>query len=233
MPLSTSGSACSGRGIVANRVLRAVLRPFFHHFYHEFAWTYDLVAATVSLGRWNDWIESVVPFVIGPRVLEIGHGPGHLQAKLSTTGGIVPVGLDESPEMGSLARRRLSAQAGEAANLVRCLAQSMPLAAFAFDTVVATFPAEFIFEPATLLEVRRVLCDGGRFVILPAAWITGRQLADRSAAWLFRITHQAPQAAIQSVIEDLTRRLRQADFQASVHTVELRGSLVLILVGFK
>ena len=59
------------------------LRFFFRHFYHEFAWTYDFVAAVVSIGRWNQWIDSALPFVQGRRVLEIGHGPGHLQEHLS------------------------------------------------------------------------------------------------------------------------------------------------------
>ena len=36
----------------------------------------------VSLGRWDDWIQTVIPYVRGLSILEIGHGPGHLQIKL-------------------------------------------------------------------------------------------------------------------------------------------------------
>ena len=36
--------------------MRKLLRFFFHHFYHNFAWTYDFVAALVSVGRWNEWV---------------------------------------------------------------------------------------------------------------------------------------------------------------------------------
>ena len=59
--------------------MRPLLRFFFYLLYHSFAFAYDLVAASVSLGRWKDWVLSVVPFIEGNRVLEIGHGPGHLQ----------------------------------------------------------------------------------------------------------------------------------------------------------
>ncbi len=62
--------------------MKTLLRFFFRLLYHQFAFTYDLVAATVSLGRWKDWVLSVVPFIEGTRILEIGHGPGHLQRAL-------------------------------------------------------------------------------------------------------------------------------------------------------
>ena len=56
-------------------LLTRFLGFFFHLLYHPFAWAYDLIAWTVSLGRWKDWVESVVPFIKGMRVLELGHGP--------------------------------------------------------------------------------------------------------------------------------------------------------------
>src|SRR5829696_5663227 len=87
--------------------MRTLLRIFFYLLYHPFAFTYDLVAATVSLGRWKDWVLSVVPFVEGNRILEIGHGPGHLQRVLLSRN-LFTVGIDESAPMGRLARRNLT-----------------------------------------------------------------------------------------------------------------------------
>ena len=63
-------------------LIQILLQPIFHLLYHQFAWTYDFVAAFVSLGRWQDWVDAVVPFMSG-RVLEIGFGPGHLQELLN------------------------------------------------------------------------------------------------------------------------------------------------------
>ncbi|NMC80811.1 MAG: hypothetical protein GYA59_15725, partial [Chloroflexi bacterium] len=39
------------------------LKVFFDLLYHSFAWTYDGVAAVVSLGRWKGWVYSVIPFL--------------------------------------------------------------------------------------------------------------------------------------------------------------------------
>ena len=55
------------------------MRVFFHLLYHPFAFTYDLVAAVVSFGQWKNWGQSILPFIDGTRILELGHGPGHLQ----------------------------------------------------------------------------------------------------------------------------------------------------------
>ena len=86
---------------------RALLLRAFHLLYHQFAWAYDAVSAAVSLGRWCDWGMAALPFLSGPRVLELGHGPGHLLAAMA--GGEWRVtGLDLSPQMGFLARRRLA-----------------------------------------------------------------------------------------------------------------------------
>ena len=91
------------------RILYSFLRIFFQLLYNTFAWSYDLVAAFVSLDRWNDWVRSVLPYLTGDRILEIGHGPGHLQRALAEghpTGLIV--GLDLSRNMGKIAKRRLA-----------------------------------------------------------------------------------------------------------------------------
>src|SRR5512133_1366539 len=173
--------------------MRALLRFFFYLLYHPFAFTYDLVAATVSLGRWKDWVLSVVPFIEGNHILEIGHGPGHLQRVLLRRG-LFAVGIDESAPMGRLAQKNLrrgivqhpkhfssSIRQGNytQTNLTRGLAQHLPFPSEYFDTLVATFPAEYIFEAITLDEAYRVLHPGGRFIILPGASILGRGLMDR------------------------------------------------------
>ena len=87
-------------------LLAPLLRTFFKWLYHRGAWSYDLVAAVVSLGRWQGWVYSLLPRVHGQRVLEIGYGPGHLLAALSDSDRQV-VGLDASPQMARLVRRRL------------------------------------------------------------------------------------------------------------------------------
>ncbi|MGD8404626.1 MAG: methyltransferase domain-containing protein [Anaerolineales bacterium] len=212
------------------RLLSRFLRLFFHLLYHPFAWTYDLVSWTVSLGRWKDWVESVVPFIKGNRVLELGHGPGHLQRILHGLN-LLAIGLDESRQMGLLAKRNLAQSGYAQISLIRGLGQDLPFPSETIDAVVATFPTEYIFEAQTLSEVQRILTDGGRFILLPVAWITGAGLLDKFAAWLFRITGQAPPNLNQEIINRFSEPFIEAGFQVQTEQLEVKSSLVLIVIA--
>lgn len=228
--------------------MRTLLRFFFYLLYHPFAFAYDLVAATVSMGRWKEWVLSVLPFIEGIHVLEIGHGPGHLQRALLSRG-LFAVGIDESAPMGRLAKRNLrralnsqprhdpqtSIQRSDYAKtrLIRSLAQELPFPSGCFETVVATFPADYIFNPITLQEASRVLVPGGRFVILPGASILGRGLMDRLMAFIFRITGETP-ANLSKVLQERSREpLSKTGFTVEFHELEIRSSLVMIVVAKK
>lgn len=228
--------------------MKTLLRFFFRLLYHQFAFTYDLVAATVSFNRWKDWVMSVIPFLAGNRILEIGHGPGHLQRALLSRN-LVAVGIDESRQMGRLAKRNLtrgtlsqsqrsqttapSQFAYTQTDLTQGLAQQLPFSNETFDTVLATFPAEYIFDSQTLAEARRVLVPGGRFVILPGALITGRGMLDRLLAWVFRITGETPPNLSEIVHERSKEPLIKAGFQVSTHEIAIKSSLVFIVLATK
>ncbi|MCW5873707.1 MAG: methyltransferase domain-containing protein [Anaerolineales bacterium] len=170
--------------------MQTLLRVFFYLIYHPLAWTYDAVAWLVSLGHWRSWVHSALSELPpSGRILELGHGPGHLQVAMRMAG-YAPVGIDISAQMGRLAGRRL-ANAGHTPLLVRADGRKLPFRVDAFDGVVATFPTEYVVQASTLSEMRRVLCPGSRLVLLPVAWITGGSLLERAAAWLFRITGEA------------------------------------------
>lgn len=172
---------------------RSFLRLFFHLLYNEFAWCYDYVAWIVSRGQWQAWGEGALPHVTGDCVLELGHGPGHLLAKLSQRG-FAPVGLDVSPFMARYAKRRLRNH-GLGVGLIRARAQRLPFHRDSFDSVVATFPTEFITHPRTLKEVARVLRPRGHLVVVLGARFRGKGLTSRFMRWLYRITGQDPQAS--------------------------------------
>ena len=174
--------------------MKIILRFFFKLLYHQFAFAYDFVAATVSLGQWKDWVSSILPLLKGTRLLEIGSGPGHLQ-RLLLSRDLLAVAIDESAPMTRLAKRNTDGKA----MVARALAQHLPFADESFDTVVATFPAQYITDPNTLSEVKRCLSDGGRFIILPVALQMGRGLLERATSLLFRITRQAPIDPIEEV----------------------------------
>lgn len=200
------------------------MRGFFHLLYHRFAFTYDLVAATVSFGRWNDWTKAVLPLIKGDRILELGHGPAHLQRILLDLN-LDSVAMDESAQMGLIAKRRL----GIHGKLTRALAQKMPFAAESFDTVVATFPAEYIFDRQALSEAQRVLRSSGRFIVLLAAWPKSPLLA-----WLFKVTSQSPDGTHESIKSKTSEFLARAKFNAlDVEIVEVKSDSLLIVIAKK
>lgn len=197
------------------------MRFFYFLLYHPFAFTYDLVAWVVSFGKWNDWVLSIFPFIEGTRILELGHGPGHLQRFLLDRG-LSPVALDESTQMGRLAKRRL----GGKHNLARGLAQSLPFPTDHFDTVVSTFPSEYIFEAETLAEVRRVITPAGRLVILPVAFPSNRFLK-----WLYKVTGETPEELDNALKERVQRVFEKAGFQMEAQVKETRESRLVILLA--
>ena len=220
--------------------VKPLLRFFFRLLYHQFAWTYDLVAALVSFNRWRDWVLSVMPFLEGSRVLEIGHGPGHLQRALRSQGRPA-VGIDASPQMGRLAKRNLrldiqnqntytseALSAYTQLNLARGLAQALPFAAESFDSVVATFPTEYFVDPQTLKEVKRCLVPGGRFVVLPVALPRNRLLD-----WLFKTTHQRPTEALDVIRARLEKPLAALSFQTEIQALDVPSGVLVVVIAVK
>ena len=172
------------------KILAKLMRVFFRLLYHQFTWSYDTVAAVVSLGQWKEWVWTTLPYLDGPRVLELGFGPGHLQSALSSRG-VSAFGADASPQMARLTKYRLLNK-GQSYQLTNSYAQKLPYPNALFDQVVTTFPTNYIFEENSLSEIRRVLVPGGQLVILPNAWITGKKFWEKTAAGIFEITGQAP-----------------------------------------
>jgi len=200
------------------------VRFFFYLLYGPFAWTYDLVAWLVSMGQWNAWAATAMDELEGSTVLELGHGPGHLQVRLAGRGWRA-VGVDPSPQMVRLARRRLL-RAGLPLRLVRARAQALPFCDRAFQSVVATFPTEYILDRRTRDEMVRVLRPGGRIVVVAAAQFTGRDPVSRFLEWLYRITGQR---------EPLPREgdpiWREGGVEWETRWIPARRSRVLMLVG--
>ncbi|HIE38502.1 MAG TPA: class I SAM-dependent methyltransferase [Anaerolineales bacterium] len=164
------------------------VRRFFHLLYGPFSWTYDGVAWLVSLGQWTAWGRVALPHLKGPPVLELAHGPGHLLVTMACRG-LTPVGLDLSPQMGRVARRRLL-RSSLPVRLVRARAQALPFGDGSFPSIVATFPTEFILDPRTVREVVRVLSPEGTVAVVAGARLTGRDPLSAFLEWLYRVTGQ-------------------------------------------
>ena len=202
------------------RLLTGFLRFFFRHLYTTLAPAYDLIAWTVSMGQWNQWVRTALdPLPAGP-VLELGHGTGHLLRELAWQG-IPAVGLDRSRQMSRLAHRRLSA-CGAPIRLVRADARALPFPDQHFQLALSTFPPEFALDPLTLSEARRVLAPGAGLLVVVQAQITGKSLPDRLAAWLFGVTGQYAE-----LHPEWTGPFSQAGFQVEQRDLRLPRARVV------
>lgn len=140
----------------------------------------------LDLGMRNQVLDSYRRTVINSAhglVLEVGVGSG---LNLSLYGPAVGrvVGLDPSPELLRIARRR-AAEAFVPVSLVRASAEDIPFADAAFDVIVTTWTLCSIPNPiVALFEMRRVLKPGGRLVFVEH----GLSQEIRIARWQHRLT---------------------------------------------
>ena len=217
-----------------------LVRFGFRLLYYELSWTYDLVSWLVSLGEWGRWQRAALPFVQGPTILEIGHGPGHLLLELQAAGHTV-VGVDLSPNMGRQAQNRLHKKQLPA-HLVRAKVQALPLQTAVFHTVLSTFPTEYIVDPEALAAIHRVLRADGRLIVVPEGHLTGQGSLHRLIDWLFRITGQRSGAFSvdkarnwpqPDVWEPFRQRFVAAGFLITIEQIQLERSAVTIFVANK
>jgi demethylmenaquinone methyltransferase/2-methoxy-6-polyprenyl-1,4-benzoquinol methylase len=121
--------------------------------------TYDRVGATLSFGqdpRWRRFLVSRLPRD-GGHVLDVATGTGLVGAELLRHGFRV-TGVDQSPEMLAVARRRF----GDRVELIHASAEALPLAPASFDHLTVTYLVRYVADPAaTLAELARVVRPGG------------------------------------------------------------------------
>ena len=203
-----------------------LLKVAFHLLYNRLAWTYDGVAWFVSFGQWGTWRRCATLFLQDGPILELGYGTGGLIADM-TARNLTPTGLDLSPYMARLARRRLLRE-GAVLRLVRGEAQHLPFPDAAFANLVSTFPTEFILEPQTITSIARVLQPGGHLVIVAMGYLKGPAPLRRLVEWLYRFTGQREIPEPRPLA-----RLQEFGFTARWEDATLEGAKVRLLVAIR
>jgi ubiquinone/menaquinone biosynthesis C-methylase UbiE len=206
-------------------MIRRFTAYFLDHLYTNFAWGYDFIANIVSFGNWNNWINNIVPFINGPEVLELGHGPGHLQSSLVGSNFSV-YGIDQSFQMSQLTKKRL-AQLETGNTCVNGKAQQLPYINNHFDTVVTTFPTVYINDHETLLEIKRVLKPGGTLLILLAVWISDKSIIGAILAQIYRLTGQTPE--MNNDRSQFTQPFENAGFTVEIAVCYFNGDRLLVI----
>jgi demethylmenaquinone methyltransferase/2-methoxy-6-polyprenyl-1,4-benzoquinol methylase/phosphoethanolamine N-methyltransferase len=140
----------------------------------------------------------------GESVLDVGCGTGSLaialKAKVGASGEVR--GIDASPEMIELARRKATKQGAEV-DFRTALIESLPFGDGEFDAVLSSFMLHHLPEDVKrkgLAEVRRVLKPGGRFLAVDfggtSQSVTGHLLS------IFGHTHGASLDALVPAMEE-------------------------------
>jgi len=208
-----------------SRLFGSFLRWFFRHLYTTLAWSYDAVAWLSSLGQWSAWRRTALPQLPpGSSALELGFGTGHLQVEAGRRG-LHLFGVDASAQMARLTRRRLR-RAGLSLSIVQAQAQALPFPSHVVGSAFSTFPSEYIFDPRTLAEIRRVLVSHGPLIVVLSARIHPRFPWEYVTRWLYDRTGQAPGPDPKWLGPFL-----QAGFEARYETVEVPGASVLQIIA--
>jgi demethylmenaquinone methyltransferase/2-methoxy-6-polyprenyl-1,4-benzoquinol methylase len=133
--------------------------------------TYDRYAALLSFGqdpRWRRFLVSTTD--VGPEdtVLDVATGTGLVARELVRQKGCAVVGVDQSPDMLAVARRRIAlAAATKRVRLVEASAESLPFEDGQFDALTFTYLLRYVDDPgATLRELARVVRPGGTVAML-------------------------------------------------------------------
>ena len=111
------------------------------------------------------------------------------------------------------------------------LAQQLPFQA-CFDTVVATFPSEYIFDPCTIKEIYRVLVPGGKMVILLTALPGNQNLLTKVHDWVSQLAYHG-KSSVEKRLEEIIQIYRMEGFRIRKTYLEGKSVTLLLLVGEK
>ncbi len=186
------------------------------------------MAAAVSGGHWKDWVRSVLPLIEGKDVLELGIGTGTLQDALIAAG-YRTFGIDQSRHMLRIAEDKMHKTVQQPAMLVRGLAQQLPLSNSSMDTIVATFPSEYIAYPETLKACRRVLRPMGKLIVLLGVQVGGGSIVSILLRGIYRVTGQT--LPDRNTLEESLMKLKKYGLNARIETIAYQQDLLTVIVA--
>ncbi len=145
------------------------LRKLLFETLYKNKYLYRFASTVPFAGQWRAWQRLVLTRIHGHDVLELGCGLGDLLADMAEAEHTC-FAVEQSPQMVAAARETLQRRKlDEKAWVIQGSAQHLPFSNASFDTVVSTFPSEYIYDPNTIAEVERVLRPAGRLIVIEGA----------------------------------------------------------------
>ncbi len=168
----------------------------------------------------------------GGLVIELGYGPGHLQLEMSKRG-IHCVGIDESRQMGKIARARFKKSTYPESNyrLVRGQAENLPFASESAEAILATFPAEYIFHDQSIINWHRVLKNNGKFILLMGVEPGGFSIISMLTRFFYRIASSDFQNLLGP--QDYLQRICSFGLSVEPISVEINSDKLWLIYGHK
>jgi ubiquinone/menaquinone biosynthesis C-methylase UbiE len=187
-------------------------------FYDLMALLYDLLMVLFPL--WKKWIASVIPYIKGPKVLEVSFGPGYLMTKYAQNYEVW--GIDFNQKMVNKTRKRLKGMVS-AEKIIQGNVEHLPYNDEYFDTVINTmaFTAYPDGEKA-LNEMLRVLKPGGSLLLVDVDYPVDRNIFGYS---LVKIGECAG-----DIIKNIENMLKQRGLQYMHKNIGGFGSVGLYVI---
>ena len=189
----------------------------FDRFYTRFARWYAGFIRAFPL--WRRWLDHALPYIEGQRVLEISFGTGYLLSRYARR--FETYGVDLNYQLAQLARGALTRQAIDA-NLQVADVVALPYPDGIFDCVVNTMAFSGYPEAdAAIAEIKRVLCPGGRLVLIDVAYPVEERPAGFLMARMWKLAGD--------LLRDMKTLLAQHGFSASIQEIGGFGSVQLFV----
>lgn len=153
----------------AKSLIQSKSRSSIRHMFDEVAPTYDFLNHLLSLGIDNYWrsyattrAKKLIAETPAPRILDVATGTGDLASAMAKIPGAKVTGLDLSPQMLDIARKKYPG-----ITFLEGFAEKLPFDDASFDIVSAGFGVRnFEDLEQGMREFRRVLKPGGYALII-------------------------------------------------------------------
>lgn len=214
-------SQASQRDVARMRVVRFLFELLYRN-----RTLYWLASTVPFAGQWRVWQRLALSRLRGTDVLEVGCGIGSLLGDMVERGYHCQA-IDRSPQMVAAARRELRRRGLRSWPEIvrRANVQALPFEAASFDSVVSTFPTDYIADEYALREIRRVLRPEGLLIVVLAASLLPARAMLRPLVAVQRLVYgqkaiEAQASAEPELAASLLTRMRSAGFTPQLERVQ-------------